>query len=84
MWVFCTFNLNHFQEIILILIISNLNHFLNNFITTFNYFICYLNALVFTGISCFSYFICLDDRIILICDCMIYSFIRGFAGTHAN
>ena len=46
--------------------------------------ICYLNALEFTSISRFSCFICLDDRIILICDSMIYSFIRAFAGTYAN
>ena len=43
-------------------------------------FFCYLNTLVFTSVLCFSCFICLDDRIILICDCMIYSFIRSFSG----
>ena len=37
-----------------------------------------------TGVSCFSCFICLDDRIILNYDCMIYSFIRAFAGNHAD
>ena len=47
-------------------------------------FICYLNTLVFMGISCFSCFICLDDRIIWICDCLIYSVIRAFAGTYAD
>ena len=47
-------------------------------------FICYLNALVFTGISCFSFFVCLDDRIILNCNYTIYSFIRVFAGTHVD
>ena len=47
-------------------------------------FICYLNALVFWGISCFSRFTGLRDINILICDCMIYSIIRAFAGTYAD
>ena len=45
---------------------------------------CYLNTLVFTGISCFSCFMCLDNSIILICDCLIYSVIRAFADTYAD
>ena len=47
-------------------------------------FNCNQNALIFTGASRFSFFICLDDRIILNYDCMIYSFIRAFAGNHAD
>ena len=47
-------------------------------------FVCDLNALVFMGTSCFSCFICLVDTNILICYCMIYSFIRAFAGTYVD
>ena len=43
-----------------------------------NTFIYHLNKLVFMGVSCFLCFIFLDDRNILSCYCMIYSFIKGF------
>ena len=49
------------------------------------------NVYLFLVPECFNmygfivfFMFCLDDRIILNCDCMIYSFIRAFAGNHAD